>query len=199
MQLTSKFIDECLNAHNEFRSLHDSPALVIDQELNKYAQERAEHFGKKENVVKKRDAPYGENICVTSGFVEPKATIEAWYNQKKYYNFSEEYPLNFSKVKNFTQLVWKDTRRLGVGLAESGYGKVFLVCCYEPSGNVHGEFLSNVRESSKELIRRRMILTDLLRVITDNVSNFTRLHRSLSLHGNRTESPRITISADRSC
>lgn len=44
----------------------------------------------------------------------------------------------------FTQLVWSDTKELGVGKARSRSGRVFVVANYQPKGNVNGRYVNNV-------------------------------------------------------
>lgn len=45
---------------------------------------------------------------------------------------------------NFTQLVWKSTKYLGIGSARSRAGKIMVVGNYEPAGNIIGCFKENV-------------------------------------------------------
>uniref|UniRef100_A0A3Q2E0C0 SCP domain-containing protein n=1 Tax=Cyprinodon variegatus TaxID=28743 RepID=A0A3Q2E0C0_CYPVA len=40
--------------------------------------------------------------------------------------------------RGFTQLVWKDSKEVGVGMASSGK-KAFIVGRYRPGGNLSGE------------------------------------------------------------
>lgn len=48
-------------------------------------------------------------------------------------------------VQNFTQLVWKETKTIGIGVsAPDDDGKIYLVCLYKPPGNVAGAFAENV-------------------------------------------------------
>ena len=71
----------------------------------------------------------------------------ALYKEGDNYDFSwkdeEMIKKNFQKVGNFTQMVWKGSVRLGVGLASKD-GKHIVVAHYEPGGNVSGKFLKNV-------------------------------------------------------
>ena len=65
-----------------------------------------------------------------------------WYSQIYNYNFDS--PGFNSEVKNFTQLVWNSTRRVGIGKADDGNGFTVVVARYEPVGNIDGLFVSNV-------------------------------------------------------
>ena len=45
---------------------------------------------------------------------------------------------------HFTQVVWKDSRELGVGRAQTRDGKWLVVANYRPAGNFLGRFQDNV-------------------------------------------------------
>ena len=45
---------------------------------------------------------------------------------------------------HFTQVVWKDSKKLGVGIAVSSSGGVYVVARYSPPGNVMNQFAENV-------------------------------------------------------
>jgi len=46
---------------------------------------------------------------------------------------------------HFTQLVWKNSQRLGVGIAFSyDHRQVFVVAQYSPPGNYEGQYQDNV-------------------------------------------------------
>ena len=50
-----------------------------------------------------------------------------------------------AKTGHFTQVVWKSSKKLGVGAAQAPEsGAWYIVCNYFPPGNVRGEFANNV-------------------------------------------------------
>lgn len=65
------------------------------------------------------------------------------------YVFGEAEPKNSSAVGHFTQLIWKETIKMGVGLATSEKGQVYVVCNYEPAGNIVGEYAKNIKPAKK--------------------------------------------------
>lgn len=67
---------------------------------------------------------------------------EMWYSQIFNYNFDG--PGFNPETKNFTQLVWNSSRRVGIGKADDGNGFTVVVARYEPVGNIDGLFASNV-------------------------------------------------------
>ena len=64
--------------------------------------------------------------------------VTPWFDENKQYN-----PQNEASAPSYSQLVWKGSTKLGIGHAYSGE-KLFIVTLYEPSGNVRGQFASNV-------------------------------------------------------
>ena len=55
----------------------------------------------------------------------------------------------FLGTGHFTQVVWKNTRDIGIGKAFGKDGRVFVCVNYHPPGNVIGRFKDNV-QASKE-------------------------------------------------
>ena len=54
---------------------------------------------------------------------------------------------------NFTQMVWKSSKQVGVGLATSGRGTFIAVAFYDPAGNITnpGYFHDNVKTKGSTL------------------------------------------------
>ena len=65
-----------------------------------------------------------------------------WYDTVGHHNFSSNEFNDRSGA--FTQLVWKDTREVGFGVARAANGYYYSVANYFPSGNYSGEFRKNV-------------------------------------------------------
>ncbi|XP_060866913.1 Golgi-associated plant pathogenesis-related protein 1-like isoform X4 [Metopolophium dirhodum] len=50
---------------------------------------------------------------------------------------------------HFTQLIWKDSSELGVGASKSSKsGKLYVVCNYDPHGNIRSQFKDQVLQAS---------------------------------------------------
>lgn len=63
------------------------------------------------------------------------------YDEIKLHTFGVE-PKNLNSG-HFTQVVWKESKELGVAFAKNG-GKVIVVANYSPPGNYIGHFAENV-------------------------------------------------------
>uniref|UniRef100_A0A8C6TEF4 SCP domain-containing protein n=1 Tax=Neogobius melanostomus TaxID=47308 RepID=A0A8C6TEF4_9GOBI len=142
----SSFKREFLEAHNVYRAQHSAPALSLSTELCAEAQRWADHLLQR-NTMMHSSTNDGENIYCFSSSAPIKLTgreaVDSWYSEIKYYNWNQ--PGFNSKTGHFTQVVWKGSTELGVGVASSGR-KVFVVGQYRSAGNMNspGYFQQNV-------------------------------------------------------
>lgn len=74
--------------------------------------------------------------------VHGKDAVDAWYDEIKQHTFGVE--PKTTGTGHFTQVVWKDSQQLGVGVAKNSKGQVFVVCNYDPPGNYVGQFATKV-------------------------------------------------------
>lgn len=121
-----------LNKHNELRAPHCAPAMTWDEEVAKTAQAWADRCVFDHDTA----SGFGENLA--GGSEQP---TEMWYEEIKDYNFAAP---GFSQATgHFTQVVWRNSTKLGCGRAMCGFG-VYYVCRYSPGGNVTGGYEQNV-------------------------------------------------------
>ncbi len=87
--------------------------------------------------------PQGENLWAgTKGAYAPEEMVEGWIEEKRHFR-PGRFPDNsatgdFADVGHYTQLMWRETDRVGCALA-AGAGEEVLVCRYRTAGNVVGE------------------------------------------------------------
>ncbi|KAJ0067852.1 hypothetical protein NL108_011091 [Boleophthalmus pectinirostris] len=133
----ASFKREFLDAHNTYRSHHSAPPLKLNSELCGEAQRWANYLLQK-NIMKHSDTSDGENIYCYSSSAHIKLTgreaVDSWYSEIKFYSWNS--PGYSSKIGHFSQVVWKDSEEVGVGVASSGK-KVFVVGQYRPAGNMN--------------------------------------------------------------
>ncbi|XP_058178513.1 Golgi-associated plant pathogenesis-related protein 1-like [Anopheles ziemanni] len=141
----SIFQQQVLDFHNVLRAKHSAEPLVLDPQICQYAQQWANTLASKKVLQHRTNGKYGENLYALYGKtnVDASQVVNAWYNEVKYYTFGTSQPHNFSQVGHFTALVWKKSRKLGVGIAAKGTN-VYVVCNYDPPGNVMGHYHHNV-------------------------------------------------------
>ncbi|XP_042277182.1 uncharacterized protein glipr2 [Thunnus maccoyii] len=147
----ASFKREFLETHNAYRAKHGAQPLTYNSELNAAAQKWADHLlqigSMKHRKTEDSKMKDGENISEMSSSaplkLTGKKTVESWYNEIKDYNWSR--PGYSGNTGHFTQVVWKESTELGVGLATDGK-KVFVVGQYRPAGNKNmpGYFEKNV-------------------------------------------------------
>ncbi|XP_055918317.1 uncharacterized protein LOC129950400 [Eupeodes corollae] len=136
-----KFEMECLNEHNRLRALHGCPPLKLSPKLSAIAKKWAINMANSNNL-KHSNSNYGENLYMCSGyFIDGSKAVESWYNEIKQYSFRK--PVFNSKTGHFTQVIWKDSKELGVGVEIRG-NSTWVVANYDPPGNVVGYFEQNV-------------------------------------------------------
>uniref|UniRef100_A0A3B3QB99 SCP domain-containing protein n=1 Tax=Paramormyrops kingsleyae TaxID=1676925 RepID=A0A3B3QB99_9TELE len=132
------FEREFLEAHNAYRQDHGAPPLTLSRELSVSAQSWADHLLAIRMLKHSPQSDKGENIfCMQSSRpmkISGKQPVENWYNEIKDYNFSR--PGFTPNTGHFTQVVWKDTKELGVGIATDGT-TIFVVGQYVPPGNMN--------------------------------------------------------------
>jgi uncharacterized protein YkwD len=141
------YIHKALDVHNKFRALHKVPLLQHDPELSKRAQRYADQLLRERSEVKHSDCMWdgkrvGENLAwISGGKLDAKDAVELWYNEIKDYNFDKgEFSMS---TGHFTQVVWKGSQFLGIGVV-CGNGQTFVVGNYYPPGNYQGCFQDNV-------------------------------------------------------
>ncbi|KAJ2943965.1 hypothetical protein O0L34_g8287 [Tuta absoluta] len=144
---TSDFENEALDVHNEFRKEHGAPPLVLNKDISKISQKWAEELAKKDSMAYSLNQKYGESIyCGWSADpnvkVRARDCVEKWYSEINDYSFGRE-PEVLS-CGHFTQIVWVETKELGIGSAKSKSGKLYVVANYYPPGNYSGQFTKNV-------------------------------------------------------
>src|ERR1700728_2012390 len=113
-----------LRLHNSYRAHHSAPPLTISQRLNKIAQGYAEYLAATSKFEHSGNQlgnePLGENLYmqwISDGRVKAsgKAAVRHWYDEIALYNFKKP---KFSKeTGHFTQMVWRSSRKMGVGVA----------------------------------------------------------------------------------
>ncbi|MEU3964672.1 CAP family protein [Streptomyces buecherae] len=146
---TPAFDQQLLDRTNAQRARHGVPPLVLDPEISRWAQEWAERMATTGDFAHRPNNKYGENLhyAWSSDGASPSGAqvADAWYNQIRDYPYFGREPdmSTFSTWGNFTQVVWKSSRGMGVGLAKAR-NKTYVVVNYDPPGNYVGQFAANV-------------------------------------------------------
>ncbi|KAK3095530.1 hypothetical protein FSP39_015722 [Pinctada imbricata] len=149
------FIEAAIEEQNRYRSLHGTPPLTHSVVLSNYAQKWAEELSKRDsfahsNCTLDDGTRVGENLAVGftgTGIEMPaKNAVQMWYDEIKDYEkfFGGEPDMKeFMQFGHFTQIVWKETKEVGIGKILKD-GKTIIVGTYLPPGNLVGSFKDNV-------------------------------------------------------
>lgn len=149
-----QFRKETLHLHNESRKLHQVSELIEDPLLTERAQEWANSLAETDSL-KHSDLVWngkliGENIAKGSAVLEDpsKLVFSKWYMEIVNYDFAAATAQ--PSTKNFTQVVWKETKQIGMGLAYSKNGNTYVVVNYFPAGNDENKLRENVLPANTE-------------------------------------------------
>ncbi|KAF7256046.1 hypothetical protein EG68_07144 [Paragonimus skrjabini miyazakii] len=125
-----QFNEECINEHNCLRRLH--------------AQSHAMKLAGSQTVKALGLPDTGENfyLHIGSPSISGVKVVHAWYSEIRSHHFGEE---RQPYSANFSQMIWKSTRRAGFGRATAHGGcAVFIVGIYKDAGNQNGLYSENV-------------------------------------------------------
>ncbi|KAH6855410.1 CAP domain-containing protein [Chaetomium sp. MPI-CAGE-AT-0009] len=152
--------------HNVHRFNHSANALQWDDEIAGYAKTLAERCVF-EHDTEIGGGGYGQNLAMWGSSENPeafgatasvaRATTNGWYNGElndfPASDYGKDSPnmANFKKWGHFTQVVWRETKKVGCHShfcppgTMSGMGSWYTVCNYSPAGNMGGAYADNVK------------------------------------------------------
>ena len=150
----------CLEAHNDYRLFHRVPPLKWSAELARDAQVWASHLAATnlfDHDPTARPKNQGENLyyvtypkrlcdlgelgsdCLSCGEI-----VKMWYDEELDYDYQTgKAKVAFVPVLHFTQIVWKESKELGMATAVAN-NRLVAVARYSPKGNTEGQFQENV-------------------------------------------------------
>lgn len=130
-------------AHNRHRAELGIAPLTWSPELASYAQKWAAKLQRQRCALKHRpgsgpDAQkYGENLYAGSGqAATPESVVDRWVAEVADYNAKTNRCRGV--CGHYTQVVWRDSQRLGCAMVTCGDTEVW-VCNYDPPGNFLGQ------------------------------------------------------------
>jgi len=141
-----QFNIELTNKMNIQRVKHGVQPLVLDAGLSKISQAYAEKLAKLDTMKHSGNKWQGNSLGENLAMAYPKMTADMaanmWYNEIKNYNWAS--PAFQGNTGHFTQVVWKGSKQVGVGIAKSKKNNWYVVANYYPAGNNYNQFRANV-------------------------------------------------------
>ncbi|KAJ9159333.1 hypothetical protein P3X46_024843 [Hevea brasiliensis] len=127
-----------LNVHNQARADVGLGPLTWDDKVAAYAQNYANQRIGDCNLVHS-DGPYGENLAWGSGDLSGIDAVKMWVDEKPYYDYNSNSCAPGQMCGHYTQVVWRDSVRLGCAKVTCNNGETFIGCNYDPPGNYIGQ------------------------------------------------------------
>ena len=144
-RLTAKEMGSLINLHNKARADVGVRPLAWSKNLAMYAQAWADHLASTSCRMEHRPhsgqwmQKHGENLLIgTVGYHGVVDAVRAWESEKSVYHGEALTSSNWYPSGHYTQMVWKNTSKIGCAKAECR-GNVIVVCNYDPPGNVLGQ------------------------------------------------------------
>ncbi|XP_022949854.1 pathogenesis-related protein 1-like [Cucurbita moschata] len=130
---------EFLTAHNKVRMNVTHPVLSWDRGLARYAR----RWGTKRTVDCKMVhsyGPYGENLFWGAlDHWTPTDAVESWSKERRHYDAQTNSCVEGEMCGHYTQVIWRDTTKLGCTRVRCQIGGVLIICEYDPPGNYVNE------------------------------------------------------------
>ncbi|CAK8530396.1 unnamed protein product [Lathyrus sativus] len=122
-----------VNAHNAARSQVGVSNIVWDNNVAAYAQNYANQ--RKDCQLVHSGGRYGENIAKSfGGDLSGTDAVKLWVSEKPNYDYNSNTCVG-GECRHYTQVVWRNSIRLGCGKVKCDNGGTFVTCSYDPPGN----------------------------------------------------------------
>jgi len=145
----SDWEQQMLDEHNLARRAKGLPPMSWDESLRDVAREWVQRHASAPNMIPHRSGTHskpnvGENIAWAwssrpgSADGSARRVVGDWVSEEKDYNYATNTCRGV--CGHYTQVVWRDTSRVGCAQVQTPDGKVkHTVCNYSPAGNYVGE------------------------------------------------------------
>jgi len=136
-----------LKVHNQERVQLGIKKLEWSNDLQKEAENYAKYLADKDVFKHSSQKNQGENLYYeyysASVTINPlERASSSWLDEKKDYKYSKigDGKNTFSMIGHYTQMIWKNTTKVGLGAYVNKEGKVYVVARYYPAGNMIGKY-----------------------------------------------------------
>ena len=139
--------NDVLKQHNNIREKYKREQLELNNDLTTLAQKYADNFDLLEesnfHFENYQNQNIGINYKLFDGDISEIIKIcKEWIDEGK--GCEENSVIKYSsKTKHFTQIIWKNTKNIGLGYSELNNNKKIFIAFYYPVGNILSEFKRN--------------------------------------------------------
>lgn len=140
--LTEEQLKDVLDFHNQARQEVGVEPLKWSDELSVTAMKWAVHLEESGcKLEHSTTTTTGENLYWTSHGSDstPLDASKAWYSEIKDFKNIELSGTDWYGTGHYSQMVWKDTKEMGMAISRCKNGGVIVVAHYSPPGNYMGE------------------------------------------------------------
>ena len=137
--------EKIVSLHNTVRAEVGVGPVRWSEDLAAYAKQWADHLATSRCRMEHRPPSgrgrhdYGENLFIgTVGDYGTSDAVKAWAREKSKYRGGAIQSSHWADAGHYTQLVWRDTLRIGCGTAVCKRNLI-VVCNYDPPGNFLGQ------------------------------------------------------------
>ncbi|XP_022166721.1 uncharacterized protein LOC111031189 isoform X2 [Myzus persicae] len=146
--------EQVLQKSNLYREKYNLDPFVLDDQLTNCAQDWANKMARDNKFDHRENNAYGENLYGSSELNNlGEKAVESWYNEILQFNIDddEEGLSTNTPIHHMTQLLWKSSTKLGVGVSKnSANGMYNVVANYDPAGNLGSFYKENVPDIKQE-------------------------------------------------
>uniref|UniRef100_A0A0K0G1Z2 CAP domain-containing protein (inferred by orthology to a zebrafish protein) n=1 Tax=Strongyloides venezuelensis TaxID=75913 RepID=A0A0K0G1Z2_STRVS len=145
------FKEKIIDHINLIRRYHKVGKLRENLELNILAQEHANQMAKKHAIFYKVSRDYGMMVR-SSYYPAASVMVSNWYDERHKYSFFSSSPK--LGTQDFTQMVWKSTFLVGIGIARD-CDLLYAALYFFPKGNVLSQYKKNVFRKKFKFFERK--------------------------------------------
>ena len=135
---------ELFYAINDIRKSHQVGELQMARDLNNIAQSHSNKLARNAKLEysgnKFRGEELGEILFYYSTSCSSDLVIDSWNKDENTFKYNKKN----QEASSFTQIVWKSSQYIGVGISQDTNGGTYIVANFYPAGNISGQFKENV-------------------------------------------------------
>ncbi|KAJ6299165.1 hypothetical protein OIU76_020187 [Salix suchowensis] len=134
-----------LKAHNTARASVGVGPMIWDNTVAAFARNYINGLAGSCRMVHS-GGPYGENLAWGSPDLAGTAAVKMWADERANYDYNSNSCVG-GECLHYTQVVWRNSVRLGCAKVRCSNGGAIISCNYDPPGNYNGqrpfEFISS--------------------------------------------------------